>query len=146
MAEIVAGMATSKARNKHMETSLTLQAVRALEPLVTSAADAIEAERRLPPAIVEAMRKAGGFRMAVPREQGGLELDPLTQIRVVEELSRMDESVGWCTMIRAAVGYIRAFLDPAVAQRLFSDIDAVTEGNYHERLPVSAGDHFHASQ
>ncbi|MGH7961237.1 MAG: acyl-CoA dehydrogenase family protein, partial [Candidatus Binatia bacterium] len=105
-----------------------LEATRALEPLITSAADAIEAERRLPSAVVEAMQKAGVFRMAVPREHGGPELDPLTQIRVVEELSRMDGSVGWCTMIGASVGYIRAFMDPAVAQRLFSTCDAVAAG------------------
>lgn len=105
-----------------------LEATRALEPQIRSAAEAIEAERRLPPAVVAAMRHAAVFRMAVPREQGGLELDPLTQIRVVEELSRMDGSVGWCTMIGASVGYIRAFMDPAVAQRLFSDCDAVAAG------------------
>ena len=38
----------------------------------------------------------GAFRLAVPRAYGGLELDPMTQVRVVEELSRLDGSVGWC--------------------------------------------------
>jgi len=105
-----------------------MEATRALEPLIKSAADTIEAERRLPPAVVEAMQKAGIFRMAVPREHGGPELDPLTQIRVGEELSRMDGSVGWCTMIGVTVGYVRAFMDPAAAERLFSSCDAVAAG------------------
>jgi hypothetical protein len=39
---------------------------------------------------------------------------------VVEELSRMDGSVGWCAMISTAGSFGAAFLDPAVAQRLCS--------------------------
>ena len=61
-----------------------LAAVQALAPHIRDAADTIEADRRLPPALVRALKDAGVFRMAMPREYGGPERDPLTQVRVVE--------------------------------------------------------------
>ena len=105
-----------------------LAAAQALEPLIRAAADQIEADRRLPSALIRAIEQAGVFRMAVPRVYGGGELDPMTQVRVVEELSRMDGSVGWLTMIGAAGGPMAAFMDPTVAQRLFGQVDSVAAG------------------
>ncbi len=105
-----------------------LEATKALASQIRDAADTIEAERCLSPAVVRAMQEAGVFRLAIPRVYGGLELDPLTQVRVVEELSSMDGSVGWCAMIGIAGGYASACLDPPVAQRLFGNSDAVLAG------------------
>lgn len=95
-----------------------LSATQSLAPLIAESRPAIEAERQLPPPLVDALRELGAFRLAVPRAYGGLELDPMIQVRVVEELSRMDGSVGWCAMISTAGSFGAAFLDPAVAQRL----------------------------
>ncbi len=72
--------------------------------------------------------EAGVFRMAVPRAYGGGELDPMTQVRVIEELSRMEGSVGWLAMIGAAGGPMAAFMDPPVARRLFGQVDSVGAG------------------
>jgi alkylation response protein AidB-like acyl-CoA dehydrogenase len=105
-----------------------LAAAQALEPLVAAASDQIEADRRIPPTLARAMMEAGIFRMAAPRAYGGGELDPMTQVRVVEELSRMEGSVGWVAMIGAAGGPMAAFLDPPVAQRLFGRVDSVAAG------------------
>jgi alkylation response protein AidB-like acyl-CoA dehydrogenase len=100
-----------------------ITATRALAPLIQESLGAIETERRLPPPVVDALRKLGAFRMAVSRDYGGLELDPMTQVRVVEELSRMDGSVGWCAMISSAGSFASAFMVPEVAQRLCSSVD-----------------------
>ena len=59
------------------------------------------------------------FRMGTPRVYGGGELDPMSQVRVVEELSRIEGSVGWLSMISTAGSFLPAFLEPAAAQRLF---------------------------
>jgi indole-3-acetate monooxygenase len=95
-----------------------VSATQALAPLIAESTSAMDAQRRLPERLVEALRELGAFRMAVPRAYGGLELDPMTQVRVVEELSRMDGSVGWCAMISTAGSFGSAFLSPPVAQRL----------------------------
>jgi alkylation response protein AidB-like acyl-CoA dehydrogenase len=105
-----------------------LAAVRAMEPAIQTARDRIEAQRRLPPELLRTIMEAGVFRMAVPRVYGGGEFDPMTQVRVVEELSRMEGSVGWLAMIGAAGGPLAAFLDPPVAQRFYGSVDSVFAG------------------
>src|ERR1700689_63927 len=86
-----------------------LSATQLLAPLINESRPAIETERQLPPPLVHALRELRAFRMAVPRAYGGLELDPMTQVQVVEELSRMDGSVGWCAMISTAGSFGAAF-------------------------------------
>src|SRR5262245_12917719 len=104
-------------------------ATHALAPLIQESLGAIETERRLPSLVIDALRKLGALRMAVPRAYGGLELDPMTQVRVVEELSRMDGSVGWCAMISSASSFASAFLAPAVTQRLYGSRDFSLAGH-----------------
>jgi len=64
--------------------------------------------------------------MAMPRVWGGPELDPLTQIRVIEALAMADGSVGWCAMIGCDSGYISAFLDQDVARAMYPDLLVAT--------------------
>ena len=96
-----------------------LEAARALAPRIRADADEIERERRLPLPLVRAMKDAGVFRMPMPRAWGGPEVDPLTQIRIVEELSKADPSVGWCAMIGSDAGYFTAYLDDGVGRALY---------------------------
>ena len=76
--------------------------------------------------LVREMQRAGIFRMAMPRAWGGPELDFLTQMRVIEELSIADGSVGWCSMIGVDGGYMTSYIDQAVAREMYRDLDAVT--------------------
>jgi alkylation response protein AidB-like acyl-CoA dehydrogenase len=111
------------------EGEAIIEAVRALTPEIRGAAEEIEAGRRLPESIVEAMKRAGAFRMTMPREWGGPELDPLSQIQVIEELSYADGSVGWCAMINSDGGYFSAYLDPRVGRDMYRDLNAPTGGS-----------------
>jgi alkylation response protein AidB-like acyl-CoA dehydrogenase len=103
-----------------------LNAAIALAPLIRERRDEIERGRRLPPSLVDALKKAGVFRIAMPRVWGGPELDPMTQLRVIEALSVADGSVGWCAMIGGEGAYLSGFLDQPVAREMYSDIDSVT--------------------
>jgi alkylation response protein AidB-like acyl-CoA dehydrogenase len=105
-----------------------VDAARALGGQIRAEADAVERERRLSAPLVQALKDAGIFRMSMPRSWGGPEADILTQIRVVEELSRNDGSVGWTAMIGSAGGFLSAFLDDDVGRELYRDLDAVTGG------------------
>src|SRR5436305_2291046 len=67
----------------------------ALQPKLRSYREEIEREQRLPKGLVEQLRAAGFYRMVIPRELGGLEVDPLTYLRVVELLAEGDGWVGW---------------------------------------------------
>ncbi|HUN59456.1 MAG TPA: acyl-CoA dehydrogenase family protein [Candidatus Binataceae bacterium] len=103
-------------------------AITALEPKIREAAPAIEAERRLPPELAQQLMRAGIFRMGVPVAYGGSQLDPMSQVRIVEELARIEGSVGWLSMISSAGSFLSAFLQPDAAQRIFGGFDSVIAG------------------
>lgn len=105
-----------------------LKAARDLGPRIRELAPAIRAERRIPEALLRELKAAGVFRLMMPRAWGGPEADPLTLIRVVEELSYADASVGWIAMVGSSGGFYSAFLEEQVGRRLYSDLDQVTSG------------------
>ena len=72
-----------------------VQAAAALRPVLRHYHEEIEREQRMPAALVEQMREAGFYRMVIPRALGGLQVDPLTYLRVVELLAEGGGSVGW---------------------------------------------------
>jgi alkylation response protein AidB-like acyl-CoA dehydrogenase len=72
-----------------------VQAAAALQPVLRSYQQEIEREQRLPQALVEQLRAAGFYRMVIPNALGGLQVDPLTYLRVVELMAEGAGSVGW---------------------------------------------------
>ncbi|HEY4171731.1 MAG TPA: acyl-CoA dehydrogenase family protein, partial [Rhodopila sp.] len=72
-----------------------VQAAAAMRPTLRDYREEIEREQRLPPALVAQLRAAGFYRMVIPRALGGLQVDPLTYLRVVELLAEGAGSVGW---------------------------------------------------
>jgi indole-3-acetate monooxygenase len=72
-----------------------VQAAAALQPALRDYHDEIEREQRFPKALVEQLRAAGFYKMVIPRALGGLQVDPLTYLRVVELLAEGAGSVGW---------------------------------------------------
>ena len=64
----------------------------------------------------------------MPRAWGGPEVDLLTQLQILETLSRADASAGWCAMIGSDSGYYAAFLAETEARGLYPDLDSVTAG------------------
>ena len=69
-----------------------------------SAHSAESVERRtLAPASVAALETIEAFKLSGPREVGGLDAHPMTQLEAFVELSRADVSAGWCTMVQSMV-------------------------------------------
>jgi alkylation response protein AidB-like acyl-CoA dehydrogenase len=90
-----------------------------LAPHIRAVREELEATRRVPPALAQAIADAGLFRPYLPQAMGGLELPPLTVFRVIEEISKVDGSVGWCTMIASGVSLLSGWLRPDVGRTLF---------------------------
>jgi alkylation response protein AidB-like acyl-CoA dehydrogenase len=106
-----------------------IDAVRPLLERIRAAADAIEAERRLPLELVDGLADAGVFRACVPRGLGGAELHPSALVDVLAAVAAADGSAGWCAMIGATSGVVAAYLDDAVAREIYaSDPRIVTGG------------------
>lgn len=103
-----------------------LERVRGILDEVRAAAAETEANRCLPPRIVDLMAGAGMFNVAVPQAWGGLELDPVTHARGIEMLAQADASAGWCAMIGCDTGYASTHLAEGPARALFADLTAAT--------------------
>src|SRR6185436_6052709 len=56
------------------------------------------------------------------------EAAPDTVLRVIEELARVDGSVGWCAMIGATSGLMSRYLDDVTAREVYGPADAVSCG------------------
>lgn len=107
-----------------------LEIVERVAPVLAAGADTAERDCTLPPATVEALESSGLLGLKTPAVLGGAEADPITQIDVLEEVSRIDASTGWCLAVGATtVGLPAAFLpDEGLADMLAGG-----------RLPRTAG-------
>jgi alkylation response protein AidB-like acyl-CoA dehydrogenase len=109
---------------------LLLDAVERVRPTVAAGADEAERLRTLPPATVAALRDTGLLGLKLPAVLGGAEADPVTQIDVIEALTAVDASAGWCLMVGATTGALPAvFLGDEAVRTMFAD----------GRMPLAAG-------
>lgn len=136
-------------------TSSFVDAAAALAPLVQASAEESERSRRLPVPLVEAMAQAGLFRLWIPRTIGGAEADPMTLVRVVEEISRADGAAGWCMAIGGVYGVFGGYLAKDAAHEIYGSDPTVrtagalrpmgtarvVDGGYHVtgRWPLGSG-------
>ncbi len=91
-----------------------------LAPQIESCADQAEAERRLPEPLLAALFDAGLFRLLLPRSLNGVEIDPVTFVRVIEEVAKADASTAWCLCQSAGCSMVAAYLEPHVAREIFA--------------------------
>jgi indole-3-acetate monooxygenase len=93
-------------------------AARKLIPEVLASREECERLRRIPTSIAEALAKSGLLQMYLPRSMGGPELSPLVVFRAVEEISRADGAIGWCTMIATCVSNSMGLLQADVGREM----------------------------
>ncbi len=96
-----------------------LDRVRALAPHLAGWADAIEAERRLVPELLDALFDAGLFRLLLPRSCGGAEIDPPSYAAVIEAVAKIDASTAWCLGQASGCSTVAAYLRPEIADEIF---------------------------
>lgn len=85
--------------------------------VITEHAATTERNRRLAP---PALRAAGLFRLFTPRALGGLEVDPVTFARVVEEVSTFDSAAGWAFQVNTGAWWTSRMSPEGVAE-LYAD-------------------------
>ncbi len=95
---------------------------------ILKSADQAEAERRLPPLLMERLMAAGLFSIYTPRQFGGLELPLPEALRVVEEVSRLDGSTGWTVALGVANDLLTCALPEASAARVLQNGSALIAG------------------
>jgi alkylation response protein AidB-like acyl-CoA dehydrogenase len=104
---------------------------RALQGLVDEQAAACEELGKLTDEVDDALHEQGLYGMWVPKSLGGLELDPISSLEVIEAVSYGQSSAGWVLMAAAlSIGTGAAYLDDEAVQEIFTGV---------ERFPVIAG-------
>lgn len=118
------------------ERDTLLAAVEEVRAVALAGADEAERLRTLPEATVGALRASGLFTVGAPRELGGAECDPLTQVEVFEAMSRIDTSAGWCLLIGAmCTALAGAYLGDHAVSRIFERGRTAPHGAW----PITAG-------
>ena len=115
------------------DTASTKRAVEGILDLVRSAADEIERSRRLPDAVVAALRDTGINRLSIPAELGGIDARMVDVVDIMEKIAAVDGSAGWCAAIGAGSNIFAGYLPKAGAAAVFADPD---QGNATMFAPV----------
>jgi alkylation response protein AidB-like acyl-CoA dehydrogenase len=112
------------------------------EPVLREASAQAEAERRLPDHVAEALRNAGCYHLFRPRACGGLELDPVSAFRVLEELARIDSAAGWNVALANSVEPFGAWFSDEIVEEVFASPATVMAGAFfpsRRAVPVDGG-------
>ena len=137
-------MASNRSRQeKGIPSAADLPArVAELGPLIDSLAAEAEATRRLPPPLVDALLDAGLYRLLLPAQYGGAQVDPLTFFRAIEAVAAHDASAAWCLCQANGCAMASAYMEPAAAQEIWGrDPRAIVAWGPGESLatPVDGG-------
>jgi len=89
-----------------------LAEVEAIAPILAEHAPESEKLGRLDEATLEALRKTRLLRFLCPRDLGGDEADPVTQLEVLEALAWIDASASWVTGVLRALAHMQVLSCP----------------------------------
>jgi alkylation response protein AidB-like acyl-CoA dehydrogenase len=76
-----------------------MQSAKEIGPVISKYIDEEENNRRLSETVIKALRDAGFYRLFIPKSLGGLEADPVTTAKLVEEVARYNTAAGWSMMV-----------------------------------------------
>ena len=98
-----------------------LEIANELRPRVEAAADRIDADRQLPADLAREMAQRGLFRLLVPRELGGAELDHPDFLRILRVFAAVDASTAWCINQNNVFATASSIMDKRVAHEVWDD-------------------------
>ena len=99
---------------------------RALTPLLAAAGPRIDADKALPPEVLDALHEAKMFRMFLPHSLGGAELDLPTFFDVILAIAEGDASAAWTVAQSNGCAFSAAYMEADAARVVFGDARAVT--------------------
>jgi alkylation response protein AidB-like acyl-CoA dehydrogenase len=96
------------------------EAVQRIAPVIEKHREDAEQERRLPDAVVTAMRDAGLLRLWTPMEYGGSEVNLRTFMELGESIARIDSAAGWIFATAGAGTLLTAFVPSSCAGQIYA--------------------------
>jgi alkylation response protein AidB-like acyl-CoA dehydrogenase len=103
-----------------------LDRIAAMKETLVEAGDEAQQLRHLPAWASKQMADQGLYRFVLPVELGGENLRARQQIEIVEAVSAIDGSVGWCTHISSEINaLVIRRMEPSFAHEIYDDWDAL---------------------
>ena len=95
--------------------------ISAVIPNIVAGAQETAANRAIAPQVVLALKQAGAFRSLIPQQYGGLEVDFLDFLDLVQQLAAADASTAWCVNQAAVIGLTSLWLPNDKITEIWSD-------------------------
>ncbi|MGX2041206.1 acyl-CoA dehydrogenase family protein [Methylocaldum sp. MU1018] len=118
-----------------------LRTVREIEPIIRRYASEAERDCKLPAPVAKAMQEAGLYRLWRPKAFGGFEVEPVSALRAIEEVSRIDSAAGWNLQIAIAHDMFAPWFGDRAAREIFG-FGAIPVGSFNparKAVPVAGG-------
>src|SRR6185312_1892071 len=106
------------------QTERIWERVRALRPVIEAHRDEAQSLHHLPDPVARAFANANVYRLLLPGEYGGENVDLLTYSDLVEEVASYDGSAGWNYSIGSSTPLIFGDLPPSRLRMIFGAPDA----------------------
>jgi alkylation response protein AidB-like acyl-CoA dehydrogenase len=121
-----------------------MERLSAIRSHLEAVAEAAEEQATLPQSTVDLLYREGLLHLKLPEVLGGAELDPIAYLDVIEALSRIDSSAGWCALINCtSIAWPGAFLPDEAVEQIFAGgsvpIAAGAAGPLGKATPVEGG-------
>jgi alkylation response protein AidB-like acyl-CoA dehydrogenase len=101
-----------------------------VESILRAYAPAAEAARRLAPEAMAALIDAGILRIWIPEVYGGMALDVLPALELIEQVARIDSAAGWLVANQNGVTSLGAVFPEETTAELFADPRVVCAGGW----------------
>ncbi len=99
-----------------------------VEPIIRQNAADAEANRRLSPETARAIVDAGILRSLVPQAYGGLEMDPVQAMKMIEHIARIDSAVGWIVGNSCGISTMGMMYSAEANQEKYKDSNVMVAG------------------
>jgi len=132
---------TTLSPNAAFSTNL-LGTAREIGPMLSQYSQEEENNRRPSRQVLDALRDAGLFRLFLPKSLGGIESDPLTTAKVVEEIAMHNTTAGWSMMVANTSAWWCSRLSDKGIDALYSNgPDTAIAGAFHPPMKATPVDH-----
>jgi indole-3-acetate monooxygenase len=112
-------------------------------PVLSKCIDEEGENRRLSPHVFEAMKKAGLYKLYLPKSLGGSETDPLTTALITEKVASHNTAAGWSMMVANTSAWWCNRLSEKGVEEIYRDgADTFIAGAFHPPMratPTNGG-------
>ncbi|MEO6327434.1 MAG: acyl-CoA dehydrogenase family protein, partial [Ginsengibacter sp.] len=134
---------TTTTSSEAISNTYLLETASKIGPSLSQYINEDENNRRVSKPVLDALRQAGFLRMFLPKSLGGLEADPLTTAKVVEEIARHNTAAGWSMMVANTSAWWCNRLPEKGVEEIYEDgPDTFIAGAFHPPMkatPVEGG-------